>query len=1094
MADLNFKAQIELIDKMTAPMRSLQSQAGRLGRQFGETSRQAKQLQSQQNLVDKFRKQSDAIKQTTERYKAAEDRLAMLSSKMNSTSNPTRTLTKQFEAAGRSFARVENKLKAQRLALSQTDNKLQEAGFSTDRLADHEQELARRIEATNRQLGERRQRLERVNQIQQQSQQMGEMRNKAAALGAGGAAATYAAARFVQPGVEFETSMSKVQAVTRLDENSQQYKALEEQARQLGATKQFTQADAARGQTFLAMAGFTPKAIEAAMPSMLDLALAGDMDLDRTADISSNILTGMKLDPTQMTDIADVLSATFTRANVDIGMLGETMKYAAPGAAQLGVDLQELGAMAGKLGDAGIQGSMGGTALRSIMSRLAAPPKAAAGAMHELGLQVTDANGNLRKMPDILQELHEKTKNLGNAERAKIFKDLGGEEAGGALAILANQAGSGELQKLINDIRQAEGEAGRLATTMSNNTYGDWKALTSGVDAFRTSIFDANKETIRGFMQSITALAQRMTAFANAHPELIAFLGKVFGILAIGAVIVGTVGAALLTVLGPMALLRASLVTLGLPTTLSPISALISGFQKFKLLLSGLRIASMLNPIGIGIMVIAGLALVLINYWQPIKAFFTGLWSGIKEGLTPLQGVFSQLKSAFDPLRAAFQPLMPLFNTFKNALISLGVPLNFSAESMSKVQAVGHALGWALGSLITILARIVSFYITGWTTILTTVISIVTNLKTFITTAWSNIKQSVLNYANQLWSNLGIRFNSGIAALVGIILAFTPVGLFVRVFSAVWGYFGGLGAKFRQYGVNMIQGLANGILSKANAVVKSITNIAGRIKGAFTGARAMDIHSPSRVFDKYGVNTMQGFANGIWRGAKWPISKLSDVASSLRKQSFDITPTLTTDASPVQNLWDRVKSFTSLGKIQGPDIDANFATDFDKYNRVVRVDADTTAFDNKMANAFSNQTFAPKVQPQSKLEALWGIAKRLPIVATAQRYLANYSPINFDTIKDTGRYFKRHDAINSQPQIATVPPISFDTRKTVLPGVGTASNNYRNSTSNTNLGGITININGASDPMTIAQQVRREIESIQRDMSARRRSRLSDID
>lgn len=931
MADLNFKAQIELIDKMTAPMRSLSSQAGRLGRQFGETAKQAKQLQSQQRLIDKFRKQSEQIKQTTDRYKAAEERLAMLSSKMNSTTTPTRTLTKQFEAAGRSFARVENKLKSQKLALSQTDNKLKEAGFSTSKLSDHERKLAQQIEATNQKLGERRQRLDKVNQIQKQSQQMGEMRNKAAALSAGGMAATYAGARFVQPGVDLETSMSKVQALTRLDKNSEQYKALEAQAKQLGATTQFTSADAARGQAFLAMAGFTPQSIQAAMPGMLDLALAGDMDLDRTADIASNILTGMKLDPTKMTDVADVLSAAFTRANVDIGMLGETMKYAAPGASGLGVSLQEVAAMAGKLGDAGIQGSMGGTALRTIMSRLAAPPKAAAGAMHALGLKVTDANGNLRKMPDILQELHEKTKDMGNTERLKYLKDIAGEEAGSAMQVLVDKAGTGELQELVATLEGANGEASKLSKTMADNTDGDWKALTSGLDAFRTSVFGANKDTIRGFMQNITALSQRMTAFANAHPELIAFLGKVFGILAVGAVVFGTVGAALLTVLGPMAMLRASLVTLGLPTTLTPLSMLSKAFGLVGGALKSLGAAAVAHPLLAFAAAIAIAAIYIWRNWDTLGPKFNLLWALIK--------------------------------------------LKFA------------------------------------------------EFKLWMILKWDELKQNVINYANQLWSGLGIKFNSGIGALIGIILAFSPVGLFIRVFAAVWNYFSGLYAKFKQYGSNILQGLKDGIMSKANAVIKSITGIAGRIKNAFTGARAMDIHSPSRVFDKYGVNIMQGLGGGIMRWGKWPVRKLQDVANNMRGQSFAIRP-----------------------------------------------------------------SFMPEVPTQqSKLGALWNLAKRVPAVSKAQRLLANYSPINLDTIMGTGRYIKGQAAISS------LPPINLDTRKSILPGVG-ASHSYRNSTSNMSMGGITININGAMDPMSVAQQVRREIEQVERERASRRRSRLSDID
>ncbi|WP_337230449.1 phage tail tape measure protein, partial [Proteus terrae] len=87
--------------------------------------------------------------------------------------------------------------------------------------------------------------------------------------------------------------------------------------------------------------------------------------------------TGFKLDSDQMGRVSDVLVGAFTRSNTSLTMLGDTMKYVAPVASGLGVDLEPAAAATGKLGDAGIQGSMAGTSLRAILGRLAEPPKMA---------------------------------------------------------------------------------------------------------------------------------------------------------------------------------------------------------------------------------------------------------------------------------------------------------------------------------------------------------------------------------------------------------------------------------------------------------------------------------------------------------------------------------------------------------------------------------------------------------------------------------------------------------------------------------------------------------------------------------------------
>ena len=388
MADLSFKAQIELIDRMTAPMRSIASQADRLGRQFGETSQAARKLQSQQGLINSFRQQKQALADTSEAAVKSRNRLQQLEQQMRDTANPSAALVRHFEAAGRESQRLNTRLDSQRQHLQQLRGRLDGAGISTNNLAGHERELARQIERTNQQLAEQRRRMDEVRRLQQQSQNMSSMRGNAIGLAAGGAAATYAGARFIQPGIDLEQNLSKVQAVTRLDKNSPQYQALVEQAKELGASTQFTSADAAAGQTFLAMAGFTPESVKAAMPGMLDLALAGGMELDRTADIASNILSGMNIDPSKMSNLGDVLAGTFTRSNTNIEMLGETMKYAAPGAALLGVSLEQSAAMAGKLGDAGIQASMAGTAMRAIMSRMASGPKKTIEAFERLGIRL----------------------------------------------------------------------------------------------------------------------------------------------------------------------------------------------------------------------------------------------------------------------------------------------------------------------------------------------------------------------------------------------------------------------------------------------------------------------------------------------------------------------------------------------------------------------------------------------------------------------------------------------------------------------------------------------------------------------------------
>ncbi|EBN5996988.1 phage tail tape measure protein, partial [Salmonella enterica] len=222
------------------------------------------------------------------------------------------------------------------------------------------QSAIRRTEQYTHTLDAERQMLARVTKARAQYDRMQQVAGRlrgggAVALGAA-TAAGYGAGQFLAPAVSFDREVSRVGALTRLDKSDPQFAALREQAKKLGAETQFTSRDAASGQAFLAMAGFTPQAIQAALPGVLNMALAGGMDLGESADIGSNILSQFHLDPGEMDRVSDVLTAAFTRTNTDLVNIGEAMKYAGTGMAGLGVSVEQTTAMIGVMANVGLRG------------------------------------------------------------------------------------------------------------------------------------------------------------------------------------------------------------------------------------------------------------------------------------------------------------------------------------------------------------------------------------------------------------------------------------------------------------------------------------------------------------------------------------------------------------------------------------------------------------------------------------------------------------------------------------------------------------------------------------------------------------------
>ncbi|EFJ3673522.1 phage tail tape measure protein, partial [Escherichia coli] len=584
----------------------------------------------------------------------------------------TREIQKMRELGG--------ELKRHGISLTGSDNTIQQA--------------IRRTEQYNNQPERERQALARVTRARERYSRAQETAGKlktggALAIGAA-AAGGYAAGRFLQPAIGFGKEMSRVQALTRIDKNSPQFKALREQALKLGSETPFTASDAASGQSFLAMAGFTPQAIQAALPGVLNMALAGGVELGETADIGSNILTQFNLTADQMDRVGDTLTAAFTRTNTDLRALGETMKYTGPVAAKLGISLEEAAAMAGMLASNGLRGSDAGTAMRASLSRLASPPKAAADALKELGVSVADARGKMRPMEDVLLDLYKATQKYGQVDQVSFFKDIAGEEAFVGLQTLVAAAGSGELQKLTRELQGARGEVDRVAKVMADNLDGDLKNLDSAWEGLRIRISDLVDGPLRSVTQWLTRVLEKITSLAQAHPVLTRQLLIAGGALLAMTATIRSLSLVIGVLYGKLATLRLGFDILTRSMNVVRVLPALWGMLTGSVSLLGGAIGALFSPVGLIVAALAGAAVLIWKYWDPIRAFFAGVFSGIMERLTPLRETFERFGPVFDAIGSG---ISQVFNWFKSLLS----PMESSKETLDKCTSAGEIFGNVLG-------------------------------------------------------------------------------------------------------------------------------------------------------------------------------------------------------------------------------------------------------------------------------------------------------------------------------------------------------------------------------------------------------------
>ncbi|WP_257147087.1 phage tail tape measure protein [Bacillus cereus] len=339
------------------------------------------------------------------------------------------------------------------------------------------------------------------------------------ALGAGAALVG-----IVSAGANFEQIMSKVAAVSGA--SGSEMKQLEAQAKELGATTQFSATQAGEGMMYLAQAGFKTGDIMKAMPGMLDLAAAGALDLGTAADIASNIMSGFGLSADKATHTADVLALAASNSNTNVTQMGEAMKYAAGTAHTVGFSIEETSAAIMAMANSGLQGSVAGQAFATSLGRLAKPTKEMRKVMDELNLSFFDQQGKIKPLPTIIKELEDKTGSMTNQQKSATLTTLFGAEAYKNWAALM-QEGSEKLEKNTKALEKADGAAAKMAKTMNDNLKGKWIEFTSALEGLAITIFTLIAPALAAIVLGLTQVVRWVDGTIKRFVDLNNYIGNI---------------------------------------------------------------------------------------------------------------------------------------------------------------------------------------------------------------------------------------------------------------------------------------------------------------------------------------------------------------------------------------------------------------------------------------------------------------------------------------------------------------------------------------------------------------------------------------
>ena len=666
---------------------------------------------------------------------------------------------------------------------------------------------------------------------------------------------------------DFESAMSKVSAISGA--TGSDLDALNQKAQEMGAKTKFSATESAEAFTYMAMAGWKTEDMLQGIDGIMALAAADGLDLATTSDIVTDALTAFGLSASDSGHFADVLAKAASNANTNVTLLGESFKYAAPVAGALGYSAEDTAIALGLMANAGIKGSQGGTALRSSLSRLIKPTDDAAALMEKYGLSMTNADGSMKSLGQVMDMLRSNMGDLTEAEQAQAAATLFGQEAMSGMLSIIN-ASDKDYEKLTSAIYDADGAAQEMADTMLDNLGGQLTLLKSALEGLAIQFGEILLPYIKQFvtwLQNLTQKLQNLTpeqkeqivkwaAVAASIGPVLLVVGKL--VTGIGGLIttLGKIPGAVSSISGGMTKLVTGFKNIGEGITLAKAGFPGMAAQASKL---GAAIGGITAPVAAVIAIIAALVAAFATLWKTNEEFrnkMTSIWNEIKETVGGFcDGIVERINSlGFD-----FQNITEVLWSIWKGFCDLLAPV-FTGVFQYIADTIGVVLDVILGIFDVFISVFkgdwegaweavkgifmsVWNYIKDWfTNILNTIGGVLDAVCGWFGTTWENTWNSIKQFFIDIWNGIVNFFSNVISSIKMAVSNFitTIVNFFAQLptnianfitnaYNSVVTWVSNMIAKAREMGQNFL-----------NAVVEFFTNLPYKV-GYFIGSALTNI-------------------------------------------------------------------------------------------------------------------------------------------------------------------------------------------------------------------------------------------------------------
>lgn len=670
----------------------------------------------------------------------------------------------------------------------------------------------------------------------------------------------------VKTTADFDTSMSQVQATMGITKDAMSelngesvntVEALRDLAKQMGSETAFSASECADAMNYLALAGYDTQEIYDTLPTVLNLAAAGGIDLASASDMVTDAMSALGMETREADTMVDQMSKTASTTNTSVAQLGEAILTIGATAKTVKGGTAELNTALGILANNGIKGAEGGTHLRNVILALQSPTDKAATCMESLGVEVYDSEGNMRSLNDILGDLNTSMDGMTSAEKQNIISSIFNKTDLAAVnSLLVNTGDSWD--SLQQSITESGGAAQQMADTQLDNLSGQITILKSALEGLAISFGEILMPKIRAAAKKIQEFVDKLNGMNDEQKETVVKI------------------AAVVAAIGPMLILFGK-VTSTVGTAMKGFSGLTKGIAKLGVKIAGS--SGSITGLGSALGAVAGPVLAVVAVIGTLAAAFATLWKTNDEFRENIIGTWNQIK---ETVSSFCQGIVDRLN-------SLGFEFESITEVLSAVwQGFCELLAPVFEGVFNHIANTLS-------TVLDVILGIVDVFISVFQGDWSGAWEAVKGIFTTMWEGLVSWFENILNTLKGV--ADVVLGWFGTSWDEVWN---AVSTTF----TNIWNGITS-FFSETWETIKNVVSVGIQFIGSLLEAAWDIITLPFQLIWENCGDTI----TSIWETIKTTVgnaikavsSTLSSVMNAIQKTISTIWTAISTKISTVVN-------------------------------------------------------------------------------------------------------------------------------------------------------------------------------------------------